>query len=66
MLVGVVAFNTLKVIGPEEPRALGVLLTGYIFQGSLIEGVTLSDALIHYAGLGFFMTFFYICIYILR
>jgi len=49
MLVGVVAFNTLKVIAPEEPRALGVLLTGYIFQG-----------------LGFFMTFFYICIYILR
>ena len=33
MLVGVVAFNTLKVIAPEEPRALGVLLTGYIFQG---------------------------------
>ncbi|GJE96716.1 voltage-dependent anion channel-domain-containing protein [Phanerochaete sordida] len=49
MLVGVVAFNTLKVIAPEEPRALGVLLTGYIFQG-----------------LGFFMTFFYICIYIIR
>lgn len=33
MLVGVVAFNTLKVIGPEEPRALGILLVGYIFQG---------------------------------
>lgn len=49
MLVGVVAFNALKVIQPEEPRALGVLLVGYIFQG-----------------LGFFMTFFYICIYILR
>lgn len=49
MLVGVVAFNTLKVIPPEDPRALGVLLVGYVFQG-----------------LGFFMTFFYICIYILR
>jgi hypothetical protein len=33
MLVGVVAFNTLKVIAPEDPRALGILLTGYIFQG---------------------------------
>ena len=33
MLVGVVAFNVLRVIEPSEPRALGVLLTGYIFQG---------------------------------
>ncbi|KAI0082018.1 hypothetical protein K474DRAFT_1703482 [Panus rudis PR-1116 ss-1] len=49
MLVGVVAFNVLKVIPASDPRALGVLLTGYIFQG-----------------LGFFMTLFYICIYILR
>ncbi|KAF9779134.1 voltage-dependent anion channel [Thelephora terrestris] len=49
MLVGVVASNVLKVIPPEEPRAIGVLLVGYAFQG-----------------LGFFMTFFYICIYIIR
>jgi len=49
MLVGVVAFNVLKVIPPEEPRAVGVLLVGYAFQG-----------------LGFFMTFFYICIYVIR
>ncbi|CAL1707974.1 unnamed protein product [Somion occarium] len=49
MLVGVVAFNVLRVLPPEDPRALGVLLTGYVFQG-----------------LGFFMTFFYICIYIIR
>ncbi|KAF7768261.1 hypothetical protein Agabi119p4_7504 [Agaricus bisporus var. burnettii] len=49
MLVGVVAFNTLRVIPPEDNRALGVLLVGYFFQG-----------------LGFFMTFFYICIYIMR
>jgi len=28
MLVGVVAFNVLKVIPPEEPRAVGVLLVG--------------------------------------
>jgi len=33
MLVGVVAFNVLKVIPPEEPRAIGVLLVGYAFQG---------------------------------
>ena len=49
MLVGVVAFNVLKVVPVEEPRAVGVLLVGYAFQG-----------------LGFFMTFFYICIYIIR
>jgi tellurite resistance protein TehA-like permease len=33
MLVGVIAFNVLKVIPPEEPRAIGVLLVGYAFQG---------------------------------
>jgi len=49
MLVGVVAFNVLKVVPPDESRAVGVLLVGYAFQG-----------------LGFFMTFFYICIYVIR
>lgn len=33
MLVGVIAFNVLRVIPPEEPRAVGVLLVGYAFQG---------------------------------
>jgi tellurite resistance protein TehA-like permease len=33
MLVGVIAFNVLGVIPPEEPRAIGVLLVGYAFQG---------------------------------
>ncbi|KIY65024.1 hypothetical protein CYLTODRAFT_380082 [Cylindrobasidium torrendii FP15055 ss-10] len=49
MLVGVVAFNVLKVMSPSDTRAIGVLLTGYFFQG-----------------LGFFMTFFYLAIYMLR
>lgn len=50
MLVGVVAFNVLKTMDTHnDPRALGVLLVGYFFQG-----------------LGFFMTFFYICIYVIR
>ncbi|QRW08455.1 C4-dicarboxylate transporter/malic acid transporter [Ceratobasidium sp. AG-Ba] len=49
MLVGVVAFNALKVIPVSDPRCIGVLLVGYVFQG-----------------LGFFMTFFYLAIYILR
>ncbi|TFK27689.1 hypothetical protein FA15DRAFT_635310 [Coprinopsis marcescibilis] len=49
MLVGLMAFNTLEVIDHTETRNIGILLTGYFFQG-----------------LGFFMTFFYICIYILR
>lgn len=50
MLVGVVAFNVLKVMDKaNDPRAVGVLLCGYFFQG-----------------LGFFMTFFYICIYVIR
>lgn len=49
MLVGVVAYNVLRVMDPADPRAIGVLLVGYFFQG-----------------LGFFMTFFYICIYMVR
>jgi hypothetical protein len=49
MLVGVVAFNVLRVLDPADKRTVGVLFTGYFFQG-----------------LGFFMTFFYICIYIIR
>lgn len=49
MLVGVVAFNVLRVMEPTDTRAVGVLFTGYFFQG-----------------LGFFVTLFYICIYMLR
>lgn len=49
MLTGIVAANTLKVIDASDPRALGVLLVGYIVHG-----------------LGFFMAFFYLAIYILR
>ncbi|KAL4253503.1 tellurite-resistance/dicarboxylate transporter (TDT) family protein [Abortiporus biennis] len=49
MLVGVVAYNVLRVMEPTDPRARGILITAYIFQG-----------------LGFFMTLFYICIYIIR
>lgn len=33
MLVGVVAFNALKVIPVTDPRCIGVLLVGYVFQG---------------------------------
>jgi tellurite resistance protein TehA-like permease len=49
MLVGVVALNVLNVMAPDDQRALGVLFTGYFFQG-----------------FGFFVTLFYICIYIVR
>jgi hypothetical protein len=49
MLVGVVAFNVLRVMDPADPRAVGVLLTGYFFQG-----------------LGTFMTFFYLAVYVIR
>lgn len=40
MLVGVVAFNALRVLPADDPRALGVLLTGYIFQGSSLRSLT--------------------------
>ncbi len=33
MLVGVIAFNVLGVLDPQDERALGVLLVGYFFQG---------------------------------
>ncbi|CAE6444889.1 unnamed protein product [Rhizoctonia solani] len=49
MLVGVISFNALRVIPASDPRALGILLMGYFFQG-----------------IGFFMTFFYLAIYVLR
>ena len=49
MLVGVVAFNVLRVMDPANPKAVGVLFVGYFFQG-----------------LGFFVTLFYICIYMIR
>jgi len=49
MLVGTVAPNVLTTLDPSDARSVGVLVTGYFFQG-----------------IGFFMTFFYICIYIIR
>lgn len=33
MLVGVVAFNVLKVMDPADERSVGVLFVGYFFQG---------------------------------
>lgn len=35
MLVGVIAFNVLDVVPASDERAIGVLLTGYVFQGLL-------------------------------
>ncbi|CAE6519040.1 unnamed protein product [Rhizoctonia solani] len=49
MLTGIIALNVLRVIPGSDPRALGILLVGYVFQG-----------------IGFFMTFFYLAIYVLR
>jgi len=49
MLVGVVGLNVLKIMDPNDNRAIGVLFTSYFFQG-----------------MGFFMTFIYIIIYIIR
>lgn len=73
MLVGVVAFNVLKVMDADDDRALGVLLVGYFFQGVLQPSdsyvclcALTSDVYSFESGLGFFMTFFYICIYIIR
>jgi hypothetical protein len=42
MLVGVVAFNVLRVMDPADQRAIGVLLAGYFFQGLQLK-VTVSD-----------------------
>ncbi|KAF8756877.1 Voltage-dependent anion channel [Rhizoctonia solani] len=49
MLVGVVHSTYSRSSQVTDPRCIGVLLVGYVFQG-----------------LGFFMTFFYLAIYILR
>ena len=37
MLVGIVAINVLDVIPLDDDRALGVLLVGYVFQGSYCD-----------------------------
>ena len=44
MLVGVVAFNVLRVLPADDSRALGVLLTGYIFQGIVYHSSMTSVA----------------------
>lgn len=44
MLVGVIAFNVLKVIPASDPRAIGVLIVGYVFQGKLPPSHTFADA----------------------
>jgi tellurite resistance protein TehA-like permease len=68
MIVGVIAFNVLRVIPPEESRAIGVLLVGYAFTGlGAVARFSLSRMVLILGGnVGFFMTFFYICIYIVR
>ncbi|THU98330.1 hypothetical protein K435DRAFT_661189 [Dendrothele bispora CBS 962.96] len=33
MLVGVVSFNVLRIMDPADTRTIGVLITGYVFQG---------------------------------
>lgn len=33
MLVGTVAFNTLRIIDPSSPNALSIWVLGYVFQG---------------------------------
>lgn len=66
MLVGVVAFNVLKVVPASEPRSIGILLTGYVFQGQFKVAMNVHKDTHFVIGLGFFMTFFYICIYIIR
>ena len=43
MLFGVVAFNVLDVIPASEQRAVGILLTGYVFQGSLAHHSKFSE-----------------------
>ncbi len=66
MLTGVVAANILKVIDASDPRALGLLLVGYIVHGKAISDYWQSAFLTLIIGLGFFMAFFYLAIYILR
>ncbi len=66
MLVGVVSFNVLRVMDATDPRALGVLLVGYFFQGQFVPETPWTCSEQQYSGLGFFMTFFYLCIYVIR
>ena len=53
MLVGVVAFNVLRVLDVSDSRALGVLLTGYFFQGMLLHRYHFSPLIVHFWRFGF-------------
>ncbi len=64
MLTGVVAFNALRVIDPSDPRALGILITGYFSKVCFARFLLLLLTTV--PGLGFFMTFFYLGVYLLR
>lgn len=69
MLTGVVAFNALRVIDPDNAlESLSVLVTGYFFQG-MIRVLPVHHSWAEFwsiTGLGFFMTFFYICVFMLK
>jgi hypothetical protein len=65
MLTGVVAFNVLKVVPHDTRNSVHILFTGCFFQGLQDSFPARATQLTH-SGLGSFMTFFYICIYILR
>jgi len=66
MIVGIVATNVLGVMDLNDSKALGVLLVGLFFQGPTHVIFYPAELIIPFAGIGTFMTFFYICIYILR
>ena len=68
MLVGVVAFNVINVMDYSDPRTIGVLLTGYVFQGKrVLPRVCVCQVdRPRRLGLGFFVTFFYLVVYIIR
>jgi hypothetical protein len=44
MLTGVVAFNVLRVLPVSDPRIIGVLLVGYVFQGRFLYSICFTDA----------------------
>ncbi|KAF8627446.1 hypothetical protein AX17_006260 [Amanita inopinata Kibby_2008] len=51
MLIGVVAFNVLKVLPPEDHRSIGVMLTGYFFQGMLFSNIPHVNLIVDRVGL---------------
>jgi hypothetical protein len=68
MLGGVVASSVLKCIDVTDPRALAIIITGYMYQGNFLSSKNAASLTKCYTfqGLGFWITLAYFGVGVLR